>query len=71
MENGFRFKFEIFATDIDWSQILKNTCQQLLSLNNSLKQLYFCFLIWDWSDSEVYSELSNCSSSQHFSCFAN
>ena len=37
MENGIFFKFEIFATDIDWSQILKNICQQLLSLNNVLK----------------------------------
>ena len=24
------FKFEILATNIDWSQILKNICQQLL-----------------------------------------
>ena len=31
------FKFEILATNIDWSQILKNICQLLLSLNNVLK----------------------------------
>ena len=30
------FKFEIFATNIDWSQILENICQELLSLNNVL-----------------------------------
>ena len=28
---GYFFKFEILATNIDWSQILKNICQQLLS----------------------------------------
>ena len=37
MENGFFFKFEILATDIDQSQILNDICQQLLSLNNVLK----------------------------------
>ena len=26
-------KFEKLATNIDWSQIFKNICQQLLSLN--------------------------------------
>ena len=31
------FKFEILATNIDWSQILENICQQVLSLNNVLK----------------------------------
>ena len=31
------FRFEILATDIDWSQILKNICRQLVSLNNVLK----------------------------------
>ena len=30
-------KFEILATNIDQSQILKNICQELLSLNNFLK----------------------------------
>ena len=30
-------KFEKLATDIDQSQILKNICLQLLSLNNVLK----------------------------------
>ena len=35
------FTFEIHATDIDWSQILKIICQQLLSLNNVLKRLNF------------------------------
>ena len=33
----FFFKLEILATNIDQSQILKNICQQLLSLNNVLK----------------------------------
>ena len=37
MENGIFFKFEILATNIDLSQISKNICQQLLSLNNVLK----------------------------------
>ena len=36
--NGFFFKFEILPTNIDQSQILKNICQQLLSLNNILKR---------------------------------
>ena len=31
------FKFEILATNIDQSQILKNICQHLLSLNNVLE----------------------------------
>ena len=35
------FTFKILATDIDWSQILKIICQQLLSLNNVLKLLNF------------------------------
>ena len=35
------FTFEILATDIDWSQILKIICQQLLSLNNVLQLLNF------------------------------
>ena len=35
------FIFEIFATSIDQSQILKNICQQLLSLNNVLKRYYY------------------------------
>ena len=40
MENGiFFFKFEMLATNIDQYQILKNICQQLLSLNNVLKLL--------------------------------
>ena len=30
------FKFEILATNIDQFQILKNICQQLLSLNKVL-----------------------------------
>ena len=33
------FKFEILTTNIDQSQILKNICQQLLSLNNVLKEM--------------------------------
>ena len=37
MENVIYFsRFEILATIIDKSQILKNICQQLLSLNNVL-----------------------------------
>ena len=33
------FKFEILATYMDKSQILKNICQQLLLLNNILNRL--------------------------------
>ena len=45
MENGiFYFKFEILAVIIGQSQILKNICQQLLSLNNVLR-MYLIFLI--------------------------
>ena len=33
----FFLKFEILVTDIDQFQILKNICQQLLSLNKVLK----------------------------------
>ena len=35
-------KFETLATNTNWSQILKNVCQQLLSLNNVLKSITFC-----------------------------
>ena len=35
--NFLFFKFEILTVDIDLSQILKSICQQLLSLNNVLK----------------------------------
>ena len=38
----FFFKFEILATNIDWSQILKNICQQLLLLNNVLNSCFSC-----------------------------
>ena len=31
------FRFGTLETDIDWSQILKNICQKLLSLKNALK----------------------------------
>ena len=41
MENGIFFKFEILAANIDLSQILKNICQQLLSLNNVLKKPFY------------------------------
>ena len=33
------FKFEILATNVDYSQISKNICQQLLSLNNVLNAI--------------------------------
>ena len=40
-------KTEILATNIDYSQILKNICQQLLSLNNVLKvQNEYGYMNW-------------------------
>ena len=38
--DSFFFKLEMLATNINLSQILKNTCQQLLSLNKVLKSKY-------------------------------
>ena len=40
----FSFKFEILATNIDQSHILKNICQQLLLLNNVLNYVGFYLL---------------------------
>ena len=49
------FTFEILAPNLDWSQILKNICQQLLSLNNVLKSNYSDFTyvhnLTAWRDS--------------------
>ena len=54
------FKFEILETNTDQSQILKNICQQLLSLNNILKNRDCSLTYPDLrEDSQIHFDMGN------------